>query len=82
MNPLIFGVWDGRFYDNRSTFSPVAPDDLPLEQFSQFNPGNPIMTFYGFLKRFSNNQDTHSARRAFTASFANCSLIVAPKRKS
>ena len=52
MNPLIFGVWDGRFYDNRSTFTPVAPEGLPLEQFSQFNPGNPIMSFIcdrGFL---------------------------------
>ena len=52
MNPLIFGVWDGRFYDNRSTFTPVAPENLPLEQFSQFNPGNPIMSFIcdrGFL---------------------------------
>ncbi len=52
MNPLIFGVWDGRFYDNRSTFTPVAPENLPLEQFSQFNPGNPIMSFVcdrGFL---------------------------------
>ena len=52
MTPLIFGVWDGRFYDNRSTFNPVAPEDLPLDQFSQFNPGNPIMSFVcdrGFL---------------------------------
>ena len=52
MTPLIFGVWNGRFYDNRSTFNPVAPEDLPLEQFSQFNPGNPIMSFVcdrGFL---------------------------------
>ena len=47
MNPLIYGFWDGVFYDNRQTFSPTAPEDLPLDQFSQFNPGNPIMTFVG-----------------------------------
>ncbi len=47
MNPLIYGFWDGVFYDNRQTFSPMVPEDLPLDQFSQFNPGNPIMTFVG-----------------------------------
>ncbi len=47
MVALIFGVWDGVFYDNRQTYSPSAPADLPLEQFSQFNPGNPIMSFVG-----------------------------------
>ena len=35
MNPLIYGFWDGVFYDNRQTFSPTAPEDLPLDQFSQ-----------------------------------------------
>ena len=47
MVALIFGVWDGVFYDNRHTYEPSAPADLPLEQFSQFNPGNPIMSFVG-----------------------------------
>lgn len=52
MDALIYGVWDGQFFDNRQTYSPQAPQDLPLEQFSQFNPGNPIMAFVadcGFL---------------------------------
>ena len=47
MNPLIYGYWDGVFYDNRQTFTPSAPENIPLEQFSQFNPGNPIMSFVG-----------------------------------
>ena len=47
MDALIYGVWDGQFFDNRQTYSPKAPEDLPLEQFSQFNPGNPIMVFVG-----------------------------------
>ena len=47
MTPLIFGVWDGQLYDNRQTYSPTSPDNIPLDQFSQFNPGNPIMTFIG-----------------------------------
>ncbi len=52
MTPLIYGVWDGEFFDNRQTYSPKSPENLPLELFSQFNPGNPIMTFVcdrGFL---------------------------------
>lgn len=52
MTPLIFGAWDGVFYDNRSTFSPSAPEGLDINQFSQFNPGNPVMSFVcdrGFL---------------------------------
>ena len=52
MTPLIFGVWDGKFYDNRQTYAPTSPDEIPLDQFSQFNPGNPIMSFVcdrGFL---------------------------------
>ncbi len=46
MNPLYYGVWDNVVYDNRNTQG-SAPADIPLEQFSQFNSGNPMLSFIG-----------------------------------
>lgn len=52
MPQLIYGVWDHVVYDNRGSAAPVAPQDLPLELFDQFNEGNPTDIFLsnrGFL---------------------------------
>ena len=51
MPQLLYGVWDDIVYDNRGLKGYSAPD-LPLENFEQFNDGNPIEIFLsnrGFL---------------------------------
>lgn len=47
MDELIYGVWKGRVYDNRRTIDGEVPDSLPIEEFSMFNPGNPVAGFVG-----------------------------------
>ncbi|MBR6673875.1 MAG: FAD-dependent oxidoreductase, partial [Mailhella sp.] len=51
MPQLLYGVWDDIVYDNRGLKEYSEPD-LPLENFEQFNDGNPIEIFLsnrGFL---------------------------------
>ncbi|MDD6180786.1 MAG: FAD-dependent oxidoreductase [Desulfovibrionaceae bacterium] len=47
MNQLYYGVWDSVVYDNRSRNGVTLPEGLPLEQFAQFNSGNPTLSFIG-----------------------------------
>lgn len=47
MDELIYGVWKGRPYDNRRRLDGEQPEDLPLDEFLSFNPGNPVTGFVG-----------------------------------
>lgn len=47
MDELIYGVWEGRAYDNRRRLEGEAPEDLPLSEFLSFNNGNPAAGFVG-----------------------------------
>ena len=47
MNQLYYGVWDDVVYDNRNQDENALPEGLPLEQFAQFNSGNPTLSFVG-----------------------------------
>lgn len=52
MDELIYGVWEGKPYDNRLCLDGGAPEGLPIEEFLSFNPGNPVAGFVapqGFL---------------------------------
>lgn len=51
MPKLVYGVWDGKVYDNRAGGNAIPPD-LDLTVFDNFNPGNPARVFLshrGFL---------------------------------
>ncbi len=43
----IYGVWEGRAYDNRRRLEGEAPEGLPLSEFLSFNNGNPAAGFVG-----------------------------------
>lgn len=47
MDELIYGVWEGRAYDNRRRLEGEAPEGLPLSEFLSFNSGNPAAGFVG-----------------------------------
>ena len=47
MDELIYGVWEGRAYDNRRRLEGEAPEGLPLSEFLSFNNGNPAAGFVG-----------------------------------
>lgn len=47
MDELIYGVWEGRVYDNRRRLEGEAPEALPLSEFLSFNNGNPAAGFVG-----------------------------------
>lgn len=47
MDELIYGVWEGRCYDNRRRPEGEAPEGLDLEDFLSFNSGNPVTGFVG-----------------------------------
>lgn len=48
MAHIYYGVWDNVVYDNRNTIEGgSAPDGFPIEQFWQFNSGNPMLSFIG-----------------------------------
>ena len=47
MDELIYGVWEGRAYDNRRRLEGEAPEALPLSEFLSFNNGNPAAGFVG-----------------------------------
>lgn len=47
MDELIYGVWEGRVYDNRRRLEGEAPEGLPLSEFLSFNNGNPAAGFVG-----------------------------------
>ena len=47
MDELIYGVWEGRAYDNRRRLEGDAPEGLPLSEFLSFNSGNPAAGFVG-----------------------------------
>lgn len=47
MDELIYGVWEGRVYDNRRRLEGEAPEGLPLSEFLSFNSGNPTAGFVG-----------------------------------
>ncbi len=48
MAHIYYGVWDNVVYDNRDVGERYsAPEGLPIEQFGQFNNGNPMLSFVG-----------------------------------
>lgn len=48
MAHIYYGVWDNVVYDNRAAGEGgSAPEGLPIEQFGQFNSGNPMLSFVG-----------------------------------
>ena len=47
MDELIYGVWEGRPYDNRRRPEGESPEGLDLEGFMSFNSGNPVTGFVG-----------------------------------
>ena len=47
MDELIYGVWEGRAYDNRRRLEGEAPEGFPLSEFLSFNSGNPAAGFVG-----------------------------------
>ena len=47
MDELIYGVWEGRSYDNRRRIDGAAPEGLPVSEFLSFNSGNPVAGFAG-----------------------------------
>ena len=47
MDELIYGVWQGRAYDNRRRPAGDVPEGLPLAEFLAFNNGNPVAGFIG-----------------------------------
>ena len=52
MPQLLYGFWDNVVYDNRVPSTSISQPDLPLEEFAQFNKGNPVEVFLsprGFL---------------------------------
>ena len=52
MPTLVYGVWDGVPYDNRTSTTPKAPEDINLDAIAQFNEGNAVSALLnerGFL---------------------------------
>ncbi len=47
MNPMYYGVWDGVVYDNRNPQAASPDCEVPLDDFAQFNSGNPMLSFIG-----------------------------------